>query len=110
MGKLYDIIQGHIDAQKYDVPERQVAKSIGVTQTAMSNWRYPKGLVAKQHLLAISRETGVPYARVLDALLEDIGYLHADSEPIAAEYESGDIAARRNKKRPPRGTNPQRGD
>lgn len=75
MGRLYDLIQAHIDAQRYPPSERQVAKDIGVTQTTLTNWRTPKKLIAKEHLEAISRETGVPYIRVLDALLEDIGYV-----------------------------------
>lgn len=75
MGKLYDLIQGHIDAQPYEVSLRQVARNIGVTQTTLTNWRNPKQLVAREHLEAISRVTGVPYIRVLDALLEDIGYI-----------------------------------
>lgn len=75
MGKLYDLIQDHIDAQPYEVSERQVARAIGVTQTTLSNWRTPKRLIAKEHLQAISRVTGVPYLRVLDALLEDINYI-----------------------------------
>lgn len=77
MGKLYDLIQEHIDAQQYPPSERQVAKELGVTQTTLSNWRTPKKLIAKEHLLAIARVTRNPYARVLDALLEDIGYRDA---------------------------------
>ena len=79
MGKLYDLIQEHIDAQPYPVSERQVAKAIGVTQTTLSNWREPKKLIAKEHLLSIARVTRNPYHRVLDALLEDIGY--RDAQP-----------------------------
>jgi len=84
MGKLYDLIQAHIDAQPYEVSERQVARAIGVTQTTLSNWREPKRLIAKEHLLAISRVTGVPYLRVLDALLDDIGYL-TENSPAPSE-------------------------
>ena len=86
MGKLYNLIQDHIDAQPYKVSERQIARRIGVTQTTLSNWREPKKLIAKDHLLAISRVTGVPYLRVLDALLDDIGYLKNES----AEPERGE--------------------
>ncbi|WP_166133540.1 helix-turn-helix domain-containing protein [Nocardioides ochotonae] len=75
MGKLYDLIQAHIDAQPYTVSERQVARKLGVTQTTLGNWRAPKRLIAKEHLVAISRLTGVRYSGVLDALLDDIGYL-----------------------------------
>lgn len=81
MGKLYDLIQEHIDAQPYPVSERQVALAIGVTQTTLKNWREPKKLIDKEHLLAIARITRNPYHRVLDALLEDIGYIDAKAEP-----------------------------
>lgn len=89
MGRLYDLIQAHIDSQPYEVSERQVARAIGVTQTTLSNWRTPKRLIAKEHLQAISRVTGVPYIRVLDALLEDIGYL-SDRGPSAPEPRHDD--------------------
>lgn len=88
MGKLYAIIQKHMDAQPYGVSERQVAKAIGVTPTTLSNWREPKRLIDKKHIQAISRVTGVPYLRVLDALLDDIGYLNETSpEPPAGQSE-----------------------
>ena len=80
MGKLYDLIQAHIDAQPYGVSERQVARKIGVTQTTLNNWRNPKKLIAKEHLIAISRVTGVRYSQVLDALLDDIDYLTEDDK------------------------------
>ena len=76
MGKLYKMIQEHIDAQPYRVSERQIAQALGVSQTSLSNWREPKSLIEKKHLLAIAHLTRNPYSRVLDALLEDIGYLH----------------------------------
>ena len=80
MGKLYDLIQEHIDSQRYPPSERQVAKELGVTQTTLSNWREPKKLIDKEHLVAISRVTRNPYHRVLDALLDDIGYLTEESD------------------------------
>lgn len=89
MGRLYDLIQEHIDGQMYPVSERQIAKAIGVTPTALSNWRNPKRLIEKKHLLAIARVTRNPYSTVLYALLEDINYLHeggggdGEAAPIA---------------------------
>lgn len=83
MGRLYDIIQAHIDAQApYPPSERRVAEQLEVTQTTLSNWRNPKRLIDKEHLRSISRLTGVPYARVLDALLDDIHYLREEDEPM----------------------------
>lgn len=93
MGQLYDIIQRHIDAQPYGVSERQVAKVLGVTQTTLSNWRTPRRLIDKEHLLSIARVTHMPYQRVLDALLHDIGYLTEEPasppEPPADDTEVG---------------------
>lgn len=81
MGRLFDLIQEHVDAQPYEVNLAQVAGRMGVSRQTLLNWRNPKKLVNKDHLLAISAVTGVPYARVLDALLEDIGYLRPDQTP-----------------------------
>lgn len=79
MGQLYDIIQRHIDAQPYPPSQRRVADSLGVSPSTLKNWREPTRLIDKDHLLAIARVTHVPYERVRDALLEDIGYLRPES-------------------------------
>lgn len=83
MGKFYALIQQHIDSQPYPVTERQVARRLGVSQTTLSNWRSPKKLIDKDHLIAVSELTGVRYGRVLDALLDDIGYLTESPEEQA---------------------------
>ena len=91
MGQLFDLIQGHIDAQPYDVTLAQVARKVGVSRQTISNWRSPTKLIDKEHLLALSKVTGVPYLRVLDALLQDIGYLTPQAskpEPPNAERDT----------------------
>lgn len=88
MGRFYDLIQAHMDAQPYGVSQRQVAGKLNVSPTTLTNWREPKKLLAKEHLEAVARLTGVPYQRVLDALLEDIGYLHAS--PVERQREAGE--------------------
>lgn len=75
MGQLFDLIQDHIDAQPYEVTLAQVARKIGVSRQTISNWRTPTKLIDREHLTKISEVTGVPYMRVLDALLYDIGYM-----------------------------------
>lgn len=85
MGRLFDLIQEHMDAQPYGVSERQIAQRLGVSPTTLKNWRHPVKLIDKDHVLAISELTGVPYLRVLDALLEDIGYLRPDDPPPPRE-------------------------
>lgn len=74
MGRFYDLIQQHIDAQPYEVSARKIAKKLGVTQTAMTNWQHPKGLIEKRHIVAVAELAGVRYERALEALLDDIGY------------------------------------
>lgn len=91
MGRFFDIIQAHIDSQPYDVSQRQVAKKLGVSPTTLANWRSPEKLIEKRHIEAVARLTGVPYARVLDALLEDIDYLRP-APPRPGPSEAGESA------------------
>jgi transcriptional regulator with XRE-family HTH domain len=93
MGKLYNLIQAHIDAQPYRVTDRQVAKTFGVTQTTLTNWRAPKTLIGKKHLMRIVEVTGVPYETVRDALLDDIDYLKPDERSEADEGNSSATSA-----------------
>lgn len=89
MGKFYDLIQTHMDEQPYRVTERQIAKRLGVTQTTLTNWRNPKKLIAKKHIVAVAALAGVRYERARDALLEDIGYLaEADQPPHERRREA----------------------
>lgn len=91
MGKFYDLIQEHIDAQPYPVTDRQIALRLGVTQTTLSNWRNPRKLISKEHLVAVAELTGKRYSTVLDALLDDIDYLTPSSRPAAGK--GGEAAA-----------------
>ncbi|WGX98773.1 hypothetical protein [Nocardioides sp. L-11A] len=84
MGRLFELIEAHRQAQPYPPSLARVAQEVGVSRQTLLNWRAPTGLIDKRHLIAISEVTKVPYQRVLDALLEDIGYLQADELPAAA--------------------------
>lgn len=81
VGKFFDLIQRHIDEQPYPPSERQIAKRLGVTQTTLTNWRTPKGLIEKRHIVEVAELAGVRYERALDALLDDIGYRTERDEP-----------------------------
>jgi transcriptional regulator with XRE-family HTH domain len=74
MGQLWDIVQAHIDSSPYRPSERRVAARIGISPTALSNWRSPKRLPDVENLRALARLTGVPYSEVLEAALTDTGY------------------------------------
>lgn len=75
MGRLYDIIQGHIDAQPYGTSVRKVAEAIGVSPTTVSNWRNLKELPSKENLESIARVTGASYDDVFYAAGVDTGYI-----------------------------------
>lgn len=103
MGRLYDIIQAHIDAQApYKPSVRQVAIQLGVSPTTVANWRNPKELPRAEHLEAIARVTGVPVREVFYAAGVDAGYIVEQDGAeldIAAGLESGRLAARKRDKK-----------
>lgn len=102
MGRMFDLVEAYRDRYAPHEPTySRIAEQVGVSRQTLLNWQSPTKLIDKEHLTALAKVTGVPYERVLDALLEDIGYLRADQQPIAA---------RRSKKRPPRGPSVQKGD
>lgn len=77
MGRLWELIQSHIDKAPYPPSERQVAHRLGVSPTTLGNWRDPKKLPSRENLQAIADLVGVRYAVVLDAALMDTGYHEA---------------------------------
>lgn len=77
-GRLFALLEEHRARQQYPPSLARLAAELGVARQTVLNWRAPTALIDKAHLQAIARVTGVPYARVLDALLDDIGYLHPD--------------------------------
>lgn len=91
MGRLFDLIEEHRKAHEpYPPTYSKIAAQVGVSRQTLLNWRTPTKLLDKNHLLGLSEVTGVPYQRVLDALLEDIGYLRAeDPTPRSSKRERG---------------------
>lgn len=86
MGRLWDIIQRHIDSAPYPPSERQVARRLGVSPTTLANWRDPKNLPSRENLQAIAELVGVRYASVLDAALYDTGYHEGGGGSNAARH------------------------
>lgn len=74
MGKLWQLLQSHIDGEKYPPSERQVAAKLGVSPTTLGNWRAPRKLPSRENLQAIADLIGSRYSVVLDAALYDTGY------------------------------------
>lgn len=87
MGRLFEIVEEYRSRFAPHEPSyAQVAERVGVSRQTLSNWREPTELVKKPHLVALAKMTGVPYERVLDALLQDIGYLTRE-QPSAGPPE-----------------------
>lgn len=77
MGKLWELLQSHIDSSPYPPSERQIAARLGVSPTTVGKWRDPKSLPTRENLQAIADLVGVRYSVVLDAALYDTGYHEA---------------------------------
>lgn len=86
MGRLFEIVEEYRARYAPHEPKySRVAEQVGVSRQTLLNWRKPVGLIDKGHLVALSALTGVPYHRVLDALLADINYLNPDPPPVDDE-------------------------
>lgn len=83
MGRLFELVEAHRKAHEpYPPSYSRIAEQVGVSRQTLLNWRTPTKLIDKAHLTALAGVTGVPYQRVLDALLDDIGYLREDQVAI----------------------------
>lgn len=76
MGRLWDIVQAHIDAQKYPPSQAKVAAELGIkSATTLSNWKQSrlKEMPKREHLWAVADLKGASIHRVLEAALQDAG-------------------------------------
>lgn len=89
MGRLFDIVQRHIDAQPYGASYAQVANAVGVSRTTITNWREPKDLISRVHMERLAAVVGTTYAEVLRANLYDIGYSIDDEAPPESSSQAG---------------------
>lgn len=84
MGELFELVEDYRRRFEPHPPSySRIAEQVGVSRQTLLNWQAPTKLVDKKHLIAIADVTGVPYQRVLDALLADIGYLREGDVPVA---------------------------
>lgn len=75
MGRLWTVVSNYLDAQPLGGSERGMARLIGMSPTALGNWRQLSRLPSVDHLRRLSQVTGTPYLDVLNAALIDTGYL-----------------------------------
>ena len=87
-GKLWNIIEDYRDGLAFPPSYRQIAIRMGVSQSTFETWKNPTEMPKRRSLLAISRLTGVPYRRVVDAAVEDTKLY--DESAAEADVAKGD--------------------
>lgn len=73
-GYLWAIVQEWMDSIPYPPSQRKLANRLGVSPSAVTDWKYGDGFPEPAALKRLATEIGVPYERVLDAVLRDRGY------------------------------------
>lgn len=88
-GELWKLVQSYIDRQPFAPSYRKVAERLGMSPTALLNWRSDlTSLPNQRNLLAFSDLSGVPYERLLDAALRDACYLPESAARAASTPET----------------------
>lgn len=77
---LWALIQEWQDSQEFRVSASQLAGKIGVTRSAMSQWKSGQAKPTPTNLRELARVTGVKYALLLDAVVHDMGYLEREAD------------------------------
>lgn len=89
-GKLWALVEDWRDSLEFPPSYRQIAIRMGVSQSTFDSWKNPVEMPKRRSLLAISRVTGVPYRRVVDAAVEDTKlYDEAAAEADEAKGDTG---------------------
>lgn len=77
-GNLWGLIQDWMDSIPYPPSQRKLAGRLGVSPSALSDWKYGRTFPGPDALRDLASEIGAPYERVLDAALRDHGYRLSD--------------------------------
>lgn len=73
-GLVWELIQQWMDSIPYPPSQNKLAQRIDISASALSDWKYRRGFPEPAALKRLAAEIGVPYERVLDAVLKDRGY------------------------------------
>jgi transcriptional regulator with XRE-family HTH domain len=73
-GHLWAIVEEWMDSMSYPPSGRKLAQRIGVSHSALTGWKFGESFPSVANLHALAAEIGVPYERLLDAVLIDQGY------------------------------------
>ncbi|QSR25561.1 hypothetical protein CFH99_07985 [Nocardioides aromaticivorans] len=87
-GALWGLIQAWMDSMRYPPTQRQLADRIGVSPSAVTDWKYGRGFPTPDNVQKIAAEISKPYETVLDAVLKDRGY-RVERSPAPGPRERG---------------------
>lgn len=73
MGKLWNIVEDWRDGMAYPPSERQIARSLHASPSALKTWRNPEKMPEPRSLAAIAEVTATPFHRVVQAAIDDVG-------------------------------------
>lgn len=73
-GALWGLIQLWMDSMPYPPTQRQLARRLEVSPSALTDWKYGRGFPSPENVRKVATEIGTPYEKVLDAVLRDRGY------------------------------------
>lgn len=86
---LWALIEEWRDAQLFPVSQAALADKVGITRSAMSQWKKGQATPTPENLRSLSRVTRIQYDRLLEAVVRDMGYMtdeevgrHGDAAPI----------------------------
>lgn len=80
MTHLWRLVENWRESQRFDVTQAALARDIGVARSAVSQWKLGKSTPTPENMRAIQSATGIRYRDLLDALLQDMGYLPPTKE------------------------------
>lgn len=73
-GHVWVLIQDWLDSIKYPPSQNRLAETLGVSGSSLSDYKYATHMPPPYFVVLLSEEIGVPYEKVLDAVLHDHGY------------------------------------
>lgn len=87
---LWRLIEQWRTSQRFNVSQAALAKDIGVSRSVISQWKYGESRPTPANMRALQSATGLRYRDLLDAMLQDLGYLPKEAgHDAAAKTDAG---------------------
>lgn len=86
--ELWNLVEAWQARQRFGVTQSALAREVGVSRSALSQWKSGKARPTPEKLRSLSSVTGVSYRVLLDALLMDMGYLEKENADASQERQT----------------------